>query len=70
MEALAVVSLVSNILQLLDVATRSAKKCHQIYKLGSPIDDLHLASLSDELNQCYTTLENSLQVRVPKSQTS
>lgn len=67
MDPLTVVSLVANIIQLVDAATSAATKCHEIYRLGAPKDDLHLASVTEQLIQCYTTLTSSLRVRpVPK----
>lgn len=63
MDPLTIVSLVSNIIQLVDAAISAATKCHEIYKLGAPKDDLHLASVTEQLSQCYTTLNSSLQVR-------
>ena len=62
MDPLTIVSLVSNIIQLVDAATSAATKCYEIYKLGAPKDDLHLASVTEHLSQCYTTLSDSLQV--------
>ena len=38
-------------------------KCYDIYKRGASIEDLQLAYTSDRLHQCYTTLDDSLQVR-------
>lgn len=42
-------------------ATNAATCCYQIYKLGAPVEDLRLATTTDYLQQCYTTLEISLQ---------
>ena len=62
MDPLTVVSLVSNIIQLVDAATSAATKCHEIYRLGAPKDDLHLASITEHLSQCYSSLSSSLPV--------
>ncbi|KAL9108461.1 MAG: hypothetical protein Q9227_006795 [Pyrenula ochraceoflavens] len=61
MEALSVLSLVSNIVQLVDVSTKAAKVCYEIYKHGATSEDLQLAHITDQLQQCYSNLENSLQ---------
>ena len=63
MDPLTVVSLVANIIQLVDAATSAATKCHEIHRLGAPKDDIHLTSLAEQLSQCYTTLSSSVQVR-------
>ena len=61
MDPLTVFSLVANIIQVVDAATIAATSCYQIYKLGASIEDLRLADTSDQLYQCYTTLNSSLQ---------
>ena len=63
MDPLTVVSLTSNIIQLVDAAISAATKCHEIYSLGAPKDDLQLAFVSEQLTQSFATLDNSLQVR-------
>lgn len=60
MDPLTVLGLMSNIVQLVDAATNAAKTCYEIYELGASIEDLQLAYTCDKLQNCYSTLNNSL----------
>lgn len=61
MEPLTIIGLVSNVVQLVDAATKAATACHEIYKRGATIEDLELARTTDQLHQSYSSLSKSLQ---------
>jgi len=61
MASLSILGLVANIVQLVDVATRAYKVCHDIYHLGASIEDSQMSYTSDQLRESHSTLLNSLQ---------
>lgn len=70
MEPITVLGLVSNIVSLIDAASRAAKSCYEIYKHGASIRDLQLELISNELQKCYSELNSSLisDSRIPSLQ--
>ncbi|KAL8846223.1 MAG: hypothetical protein Q9221_008677 [Calogaya cf. arnoldii] len=60
MEALAVLGLVANIVQLLDAAGNAFTVCCEIYTLGRSIEDTSLAFTSEQLHEAYGHLSKSL----------
>ena len=60
MDPLTVLGLASNVIQLLDAAANAFTICHEIYKMGSSIEDSRMAYTSDQLYRCYFTLNDSL----------
>ncbi|KAL8647838.1 MAG: hypothetical protein Q9226_006265 [Calogaya cf. arnoldii] len=60
MEALAVLGLVANIVQLVDAAGNAFTVCREIYTLGRSIEDTSLAFTSEQLHEAYGHLSKSL----------
>ena len=60
MEALAALSLVCNILQLVDAAGKAYNVCHEIHTLGASTEDQRVTYTSEQLEEAYTALNNSL----------
>ena len=60
MDPLSALSLASSVVQLVDAACNAFKICHEIYKLGSTIEDSRMEYTSDQLYQCYSTLNDCL----------
>ncbi|KAL8880292.1 MAG: hypothetical protein Q9192_008047, partial [Flavoplaca navasiana] len=56
MEALAVVGLVANIVQLVDTAGKAFSVCREIYTLGRSVEDTSLAFTSEQLHKAYVDL--------------
>ena len=56
MEALAVLGLVANIVQLLDAAGNPSTVCREIYTLGRSIEDTSMAFASEQLHEPYRDL--------------
>lgn len=57
MDPLTTLGLVTNIVQLVDAATKAAKVCRDIYKDGAPNDHLRIKETSDYLHRCLSTLD-------------
>ena len=60
MEALATLSLVCNILQLVDAAGKAYNVCHEIHTLGASIEDQRMSYTCEQLQEAYTALNASL----------
>ena len=60
MEALAVLGLVSNIVQLVDAAANAYGICRDIYQHGAAIEDARLSDTTTQLHETYTVLMDSL----------
>ena len=60
MEALAALSLVCNILQLVDAAGKAYNVCHEIHTFGASIEDQRMTYTSEQLQEAYTALNTSL----------
>ncbi|KAL8797253.1 MAG: hypothetical protein Q9182_007218 [Xanthomendoza sp. 2 TL-2023] len=60
MEPISVLSLVANIVQLVDAAAKAVSICHEIYALGASIDDSRIKYTTGQLLDSYSTLEVSL----------
>ncbi|KAL8671384.1 MAG: hypothetical protein Q9168_004116 [Polycauliona sp. 1 TL-2023] len=56
MEALAVLGIVANIVQLVDAAGKAFSVCHEIYALGSTIEDIRMSLTSKQLLDAYDEL--------------
>ena len=61
MDPLAALSLIANVIQVVDAAKKAATACYQFYKLGAPIEHLQTEYVSGQLHQAYSTLFNSMQ---------
>ena len=64
MDPLSCLGLVSNIVQLISAAVDAFSLCHQVYTLGASIEDSQMGYTSEQLHQCYSALDNSLQRNV------
>ena len=60
MDPLSALSLTSNVVQLVDAASKAFTICHEIYRLGSSIEDSRMLYTSSQLYQCYSGLNESL----------
>ena len=60
MDPLTVLGLVSNIVQLVDAGISAVKVCREIYRCGATSEHLRITETSDQLQQCYSSLSDSL----------
>lgn len=56
MDPLSALGLVANIIQVVDAATDAFQVCHQIYTLGTSIEDSRMSFTSNQLHESYTAL--------------
>ncbi|KAL8925723.1 MAG: hypothetical protein Q9172_002114 [Xanthocarpia lactea] len=67
MDPLSALGLVANIIQVINAATDAFQVCHQIYTLGTSIEDSRMSFTSKQLHESYTVLEDSLTQTVSSS---
>ena len=60
MDPLSALGLASNVVQLVDAATKAVTVCHEIYTKGASIEDSQMAYTSDQLHKSYSALTDSL----------
>ena len=59
LDPLSALGLVANIVQLVDASAKAFAVCHEIYTLGASVEDSRMTYTTDQLEQCYSALDNS-----------
>ena len=60
MESLAVLGLVSNIVQLVDAAANAYEICREVYQHGAAIEDARVSYTTTQLHESHSVLMNSI----------